>query len=516
MRVKRRTEDLAEANENLEREIAEHKLAQDALRLTQFSVDKASDAVFWIGSDAKFLYVNDATIQILGYSRDELLSMTVHDIDPNFPEEVWPGHWKKIRDLKSFTVESTHRKKDGTIFPVEISVNYLEFEGKELHYAFVRDITARKQAEENLQAQHNLLRTLIDNLPDSIYVKDSECKFVVANTEVARRTGVETPDKLIGKSDFDFYSSEDAAKYHANEQIVLDSGQPLINLENQLVNQTTGEVIWNLTNKVPLKDNDGKVIGLVGIGRDITDQKQLESEVERYKERVYDAQKSVYINSMGAIVAHQLNQPLSVINILLDQVIADYEQDSHSQDILKNLKTSLVEAEKATEAINRFRKYSKDPLFNVTQQVNIGNIAKRIASALSEKAEQAKLEILIKDIDSLPQIQSNEAAVEQIFFIIMQNAIDAADDQKQHNLTITAKTLDGKIELQFSDDCCGIAPENLEKIFEPFFTTKGGTHGMGLGLEIVKRILIGHGGEIRVESEPAKGSTFYIVIPVVT
>ena len=134
---------------------------EEALRLTQFSLDHAGDAVFWLCPDGRFIYANLTACDRLGYSRDELLSMTVHDIDPNFPAEVWPEHWQQLKQRGSFTFESRHRAKDGRVFPVEITINYLEFAGREYNCAFARDITQRKWAEEELQKAYEELEARV-------------------------------------------------------------------------------------------------------------------------------------------------------------------------------------------------------------------------------------------------------------------------------------------------------------------------------------------------------------------
>ncbi|MHC4941957.1 MAG: hybrid sensor histidine kinase/response regulator [Planctomycetota bacterium] len=122
----------------------------EALRLTQFSVDHVSDAAFWMGDDAKFFYVNEAACRSLGYTHDELLDMSVQDIDPLFPKDLWPEHWEELKRRGSMVFESQHMRKDGTIFPVEISTNFLEFGGREFNFAFARDITDRKSLEAQL------------------------------------------------------------------------------------------------------------------------------------------------------------------------------------------------------------------------------------------------------------------------------------------------------------------------------------------------------------------------------
>ncbi len=156
--VKAKTAELSFINQELLAEIAERKRVEDVLRLTQFSVDNAGDAAFWMGPDAKFIYVNDTACSSLGYSRQELLSMTVPDIDPNFPAAAWPEHWQEVRRRGSFIVESQHRTREGRVFPVEITVNYLEFEGKEYNCVFARDITERKEAEKEKERMQVQLR----------------------------------------------------------------------------------------------------------------------------------------------------------------------------------------------------------------------------------------------------------------------------------------------------------------------------------------------------------------------
>jgi PAS domain S-box-containing protein len=133
------------------RDITERKQAEEALRFTQFAIDHTADAAFWMTEDARFFYVNEAACQALGYSRDELLQLTLFDIDPAFTESMWRDSWRRLKAEKSRVFETVHRARDGRTYPVEIRTNYLEFGGREYHCAFARDITERKQAEEALR-----------------------------------------------------------------------------------------------------------------------------------------------------------------------------------------------------------------------------------------------------------------------------------------------------------------------------------------------------------------------------
>ena len=144
------------------------------------------------------------------------------------------------------------------------------------------DITARKQAEVALAEERNLLRTLVDNLPDYVYVKNREGRFVLGNTAVVRQLGLSSPDELVGKSDFDFFPQQLAAHYHTEEQEIIQSGQGLYEHEGPTVDASKEpETRWVSTNKIPLRDAQGEVFGFVGLGRDMTEHKAAEAERDR-------------------------------------------------------------------------------------------------------------------------------------------------------------------------------------------------------------------------------------------
>ena len=142
------------------------------------------------------------------------------------------------------------------------------------------NISVRKQAEEALQQERNLLRTLIDAVPANVYIKDAQSRFVDANIETIHKFGMTTRGDLIGKTDFDFFGPDLATKYLTDEQTVLQSGQPLLNLEEPTVDQRTQQLRWLLTTKAPIRNEQGEVMGLVGVGLDITGRKQAEEALQ--------------------------------------------------------------------------------------------------------------------------------------------------------------------------------------------------------------------------------------------
>ncbi|MFP5270247.1 adenylate/guanylate cyclase domain-containing protein [Coleofasciculus sp.] len=160
---------LAERTAQLEMVNEQLETVNEALRFTQFSVDRAADAIFWIGQDGRILYVNYAACRLLGYPLNDLLSMKIHDIDANFTVESWSAHWQILKQCGSLSLESHHRSKNGKLFPVEVRISYLEFDGKEYNCAFVRDITERKRSEKALRWEREKAeRLLLNILPQPI------------------------------------------------------------------------------------------------------------------------------------------------------------------------------------------------------------------------------------------------------------------------------------------------------------------------------------------------------------
>ncbi|MBN2428175.1 MAG: diguanylate cyclase [Deltaproteobacteria bacterium] len=137
--------------ENFQDQVSKRERIEQVLELTQFAIDRASIACFWISSDNEITYVNEKACRSLGYTREELQSLAIKDIDPGFPVEVWQKFWQELSRHKVQVFETSHQRKDGTIFPVEITSNYVEFDGKQYSCAFARDITEQKKAEEQIR-----------------------------------------------------------------------------------------------------------------------------------------------------------------------------------------------------------------------------------------------------------------------------------------------------------------------------------------------------------------------------
>ena len=182
----------------LQQESSERHQAQQQLLFTQFAVDQAPEAVFLMAADTRFIYVNETACQRLGYTRQEILTMTMSDIDPDFPAEVWTARWQNLASRENRQLETTHRCKDGSCFPVEVKARYLNFGGQKYNIAFVRDISERKQAEQALKEKEALFSSVFDLSPAPMTITDPDSgRFLDVNDRWLKISGY-TREETIG------------------------------------------------------------------------------------------------------------------------------------------------------------------------------------------------------------------------------------------------------------------------------------------------------------------------------
>jgi PAS domain S-box-containing protein/putative nucleotidyltransferase with HDIG domain len=269
------------------------KRAEEALRDTQDRyrdlVETISDWIWEVNACGVYTYCSPRVREILGYEPEEVLGKTPFDLMPPEEAERAGAIFRELAAAESpiVSLENTRIHKDGRRVVLETSgVPFFAPDGALMGYRGVgRDITQRKHAEETLARERDLLRTLIDNLPDYIYVKDTEGRFLLNNTAHVRSLGAASQEEVLGKTDFDFFPHELAARAHADEQSIIESGQPLVNRERSRTD-AQGNITWIATTKVPWRDSRGRVVGIVGLSRDITERKRAEERIQHQLQRV--------------------------------------------------------------------------------------------------------------------------------------------------------------------------------------------------------------------------------------
>ncbi|HZL10207.1 MAG TPA: PAS domain S-box protein [Prolixibacteraceae bacterium] len=272
-----------------------------------------------------FLEVNKATIKHYGYTEAEFLSMTLNDIHPGCEVDMLIKNIETTDYLTDKNLECTHTKKNGDIIWVEVVSYFIILNQRNARHVLINDITERKKTEEKLISERKLLRTLIDNLPATIYVKDIECRKIIANRLDLNFMGVTSEKEVIGKTDFEIFNTEIAQRGYSDDLKVIDTGLPVINRE-EIFYDKSGELRLLLTSKIPLTDENEKIIGLVGIGIEITGQKLAQEKILKLSKGIEQSPTSIEITDSKGIVEYVNPRFCKTTGYSSEEIVGKYSQ----------------------------------------------------------------------------------------------------------------------------------------------------------------------------------------------
>jgi len=372
--------------------------------------------------ELRIVFVNRAGANLLGASDpEELLGRPVADfIFPDYSQTLKRRFQQLMAGQMPEPAEQKIRRLDGTPVDVAVASAPITYEGQPAILAVLHNITRRKQAEADLQRERNWLHTLINNMPDYIYIKDTEGRFIMGNRAVARVMGASTPNQLIGKTDFDFYPEELAAQYHTSEQKLLNSGQTLVDHEEPLIDQSTGEQAWISTTKVPLTDEQGQPIGLVGIGRDITGRKQMETALkeneEHFRALIEYASDIITILDSEGVIQYESPSVEHILGYHPDELVGKNAFDFIHPDDIANVVSVFaegVESAKETDKVEcRFK--HKDGSWRVIEAIGrnlqddpvINGFIINSRDITERKQMEAEIQHKARELEALVQVSA--------------------------------------------------------------------------------------------------------------
>ena len=371
----------------------------------------------------------------------------------------------------------------------------------------------RKQDLETLDKEQYLMRTLMDNLPDHIYFKDLESRFIRVNIAQSKFLGLNDCDKAIGKSDYDFFTEAHARMAYDDEQTIIQTGQSMTKEERLVLANSPDS--WVYATKLPIRNKEGKIIGTFGISREITERKLAEEEIKLKNEllQTINAEKDKFFS----ILAHDLKGPLSAF-LGATQILAEEIQNMSFEEIKEitiNMKESASNIYRLLENLLEWSRLKRGLLEFSPENLNVKQLIKTCIEVLKESARKKSIIIDYSFPDDIA-VYADSRMMETVIRNLVSNAIKFTPIGGK--VTVAAeKKSDQSIEIKIIDSGIGMTPELKGKLFllnEK--TSRKGTEGepsTGLGLLLCKEFIGKHMGKIWVESEVGKGSVFRFILP---
>jgi len=468
--------------------------------------DRSLFSVFVHDLDGNFLDANDAALAFLGYTKEEITSLNISSIldkthlrlaNEVLEEILLTGSQKKPTEYKL-------RRKDGSFVWAETEGSIISRQGK--HSAIqgiARDITDRKLAEEALQESERRYKTLVDHARDVIYTVSTDTTITSLNPAFEKATGWSRTE-WIGKSIKEIVHPEDWQSAHEMTMRLFSGETPPI-LEVRLKTKSSGFLTAEINFTEQIEDN--RVVGVIGIGRDVTERKRMEEEI----------QKAQRIDSLGILaggIAHDFNNILTPILASVSMARGFGTFDDGISEALKDAEKACLRAKGLTQQLLTFAKGGGP----VTKSASISQLLKdEVRFALS--GSTVKCEYAVPE--DICKVEMDEGQVRQV----IQNLIINADQAMPAGGTIDVRAANVRIrpsdplplkegryvKISISDQGIGIPEKHLPRVFDPFYSTKD--RGSGLGLSIAHRIIDKHKGTIQVESELGTGTTFHMYLP---
>jgi PAS domain S-box-containing protein len=374
-----------------------------------------------------------------------------------------------------------------------------------------REVEDHVRTEGALETERNLLHTLMDNLPDSIFIKDTQSRFVINNGLHRRLLGIGSQQEIVGKTDFDLFPHEIAAPFYADEQQIVRSGQPLIDREEPVV-YANGERRWHLATKMPLYNSQGELYGIVGISRDITERKRKDEEILRLNDDLAKRATALEaanreLEAFSYSVSHDLRAPLRAIDGY-SRLLEDDHATEFGPNTVRYLGLVRTNAKKMGTLIDDLLSFSRLGRQVLTKQtVEPSRLVKQALEELDNEQKERNVTI---SIGTLPSCQGDPALLKQVFINLLANALKFTRQRDVATIEVRCDTVNGEHIFAVIDNGAGFDMAYANKLFGVFQRLHGENEyeGTGVGLAIVQRIISRHGGRIWADAEVGQGATF--------
>ena len=520
-KVQLRTRELESAVKNLEQEALNREIMEQELKdesaLLKGLMDAIPDDIYFKDRAGHYLRINQAKANRSGLkSPEQAENLTDFDFFPTEHAAIAKADEERIMNSGEGIIDKEERLvwPDGSVTWVSATKVPLRTADGRVRgtLGISRDITPHHVMAEALELERDRLRTLIDHLPDYIFIKNRDFKFENVNRAHARLFGQQSEEDLRGKDDFAFCPPDLAEMYREDDRKVMESGRVLINREEEIVS-SIGDRRWILTTKVPLRGTNGDIIGLVGIARDISKRKQAELELQAAKEsaEVANKAKSEFLANMS----HEIRTPMNAV-IGMTELVLDTSLTVQQRDYLETVHDSAVSLLEIINDILDFSKIESGHLELDSYPIEIRELMADSLKPMAHRAHAKSLELACQIAPDVPAFVAGDGLrLRQIIVNLVGNAIKFTDVGEVVLDVHMLEHTEANIRLRFAvrDTGIGIPADQQERVFRAFeqadMSTTRKYGGTGLGLAISGRLVHMMNGSIGLESIAGQGSIFH-------
>ncbi|MGM0642376.1 MAG: PAS domain S-box protein [Thermodesulfobacteriota bacterium] len=491
-------------------DITHRKQNEKDMKFMQLAVDRTEDCVYWIQPDGSIRYVNRSALKQTGYEAQEITGLKVSDIDLYVDEENWKLTWQSLKEEKVLRFETVHVTKDGHEIPFEVTANYIRIQDdEEYNFAVARNINERKQAERQIKK----LSQAVEYSPASVIITDIHGTIEYVNPKFTRVTGY-SYDEVIGENPRILSSGHQTKAYYEELWETLLSKKEW---KGEFINRKkNGEIYWESASISPIIDENGNIINFVALKEDITELKTLMQDLKEAKEKAESATraKSDFLATMSHEIRTPMNAILGMGRLALDSGLSEPE-NTYVGNILSA-------ADSLLSIINDILDLSKieaGKMEIVPVEFRINSVIEKIFNVMKFKAAEKGLELVYRFDRDVPWVMKGDSTrLGQVLMNFVNNGVKFTESGQVSVSVKKVHESGSGITLKFSvrDTGIGMTDHQVSMLFQPFTQVNGTMSrkygGTGLGLVIARRLVERMGGEISVESSPAKGSLFSFTV----
>jgi len=412
----------------------------------------------------------------------------------------------------SNVLEHTGRTGALDVFEDYSEILFVPFSLSFIHALWTRqELNRRRRVERQLAHERYLLHAIMDNVPDQIFFKDADGRFTRVSEAMADSFGLNDPSEAIGRTDGDFRAAEHARQALEDEREVMRTGRALVGKEEKET-WPDGRTTWASTTKLPLRDDEGEIVGTFGISRDVTERRKME-------QRLREAQKMEAIGRLAGGIAHDFNNQLTIVRGYCELLLRDPALDGETRRSVEEISHA---AQRSATLTSRLLAFSRKQILR-PRVINLNDVIARMAEPLGRMIGE-DIDLSIVAADGLGNVEVDLAQFEQALMNLAVNARDAMPDGGSLTMETANVELDGDhagaaagphVRFTVRDTGVGMDERTRRRVFEPFFTTKPVGQGTGLGLAMVYGFVTQSGGRVYVRSRPGEGAAFEIYLPLV-